>query len=318
MRMAVINENHTFGFQIIAWMLKDLGFEVWLAGDSFRGIVPHYNRGVGALRSGVEPFSPELHRGLIEWGQMPQDALFVCTFPETERALRSHGWKGPILLFWMLPVGPDWVREQFRPGPRVSALALCPSIGRVISENRLCPVESLWPPYIGPVDQTLRTSFNPFLITVIQNAAGWTDVGLLEKLRDDSRTRLELYGGMSPAWSAVIPHASLTARMRSATALFHPKPTDTPGFALMEAILQGVPVIVTPGFMKNTEMSDVLVNGETAIIADPTFDNVMNAFVPLSDPEVNRKIGNGARSRLSTACDWKANRERVERLVNAI
>lgn len=313
-KVAVFNDTHGVGYQIACWMLKDLGYDVFVAGDSFRQILPHYYRGNYA------PWGGRMKNwcsGVMEWNRMPKDALFLDTFPETEGALRGHGFVGPYLIYWILPVWPDFIGKSFRPGPKVGVLAFNKGIGREILERNLCPVEFLWPPYHKIFDFKAREAFDPFIVTVIKNLRGWSDEPLVTRLRDNPNVRLELYGGGPPEWSREISHPDLVARISKAVCLFHPKPTDTPGYALMEAMLQGVPVILMPDFLRSTESGYIFRNEETCLVVKNEAE-VLSAVERLKNPSENRRIGHSCRNELFDYAAWEKNRSRVDRLISQI
>jgi hypothetical protein len=312
-KIAVFNDTHGVGYQIACWMLKDLGYDVYVAGESFGPILPKYYRGRYA------PWTREgsLCSGIMEWQDMPKDALFLDTFIETEGRLRAKGFTGPYLIYWILPVWPDYIGKAFRPGKNVGVLAFNYGIGREIAERKLCPVEFLWPPYHKIVDFKARESFDPFLITVVQNLRGWGSEPLCARLRDNPLTNLELYGGGPPDWSKRIPHQDLVRRIGQAVALFHPKPTDTPGYALMEAILQAVPVILMPDFLRSTESGSFFRNDETCFIVKDE-QELHEAVEKLKDPTVNKMVGTACRDQLLDLANWDKNRERVLQLIQQI
>jgi hypothetical protein len=312
-KVAVFNDTHGVGYQIACWMFRDLGYDVYVAGESFRSILPHYYRGSYAPWLG----KASLCSGIMEWRDMPKDALFLDTFPETEGRLRGGGFTGPYLMYWILPVWPDYIEKSFKPGGKVGVLAFNYGIGREIRERNLCPVEFLWPPYHKIIDFKVRESFDPFLITVIKNVRGWSDEGLCARLRDNPLTKLELYGGGPPDWSREIGHPELLNRVSRALALFHPKPTDTPGYAVMEAILQGVPVILMPDFLRSTESGYFFRNGETCLIVKDERE-LHEAVEKLKDPALNKRVGVACHDQLLGFADWDKNRERVLQLIRKI
>lgn len=306
-KIAVIHDIHWVGFRIESWMLSQLGFEVYAAGSSFHGIVPNHHL------SDQKGFCS----GVMEFRNMPQDALFVDTHPDSIGALRRKGWNGPVLMMWMMPVGPEWVEKNFKPQGRVGSLAFSAAVGKMVQKMNVCPNDYFWPPYFGPLDQSPREAVGSRLITVIENAAGWTNVGVLTELRDDPRTSLELFGGAPPGWSRKIPQTELFARIRGSLALYHPKPFDTPGFAVMEAALQAVPIIFCPGWIKTTEW-ELFKHDESCLVAETEKEAVAQASERLKDVELNRKIGREGRRRLLEAADWPTNKPRLAKLIDAL
>lgn len=319
-KIAVFNETHGVSYQIACWMLRDLGYKVFVAGKSFCHAVHAYYRGSYAPWTGTDWCC-----GVMEWKDMPKDALFLDTFPETEQKLRNAGWNGPYLLHWIVPCGTDFILDtkrshRFQPGKNVGVLAFNPAIGNAITKMNLCPVEFIWPPYHQIHDFKLRSSFDPFIMTVVKNAQGWLGneiVGSLERLRDNPATRLELYGGGPPPWSREIAHHALLERMSKALCFYHPKPVDTPGYALMEASLLGVPVLLNKKFFKHTELEFLYKDGETCLTAE-TYDDVIRAVDVLKDPRKNAEMGRACRHATLDLSSWEKNRGRVARLIQQI
>lgn len=322
MRIAVFHDSHTVGYDIASWMLHDLGYRVYVAGESFKEVIPdfrtaRYPPGRDFLtRNGMRP----PWDGVIELRDLSDDVLFVDTFPRTERSLRQFGWKGSILFYWILPVGRDFIAAgNFRPGRNVGVLAFNAAIAREIKRLELCPVEFLLPPYSDIVTFPIRGAFEPFLISAVNRVVDWTPPYvhlLLEQLRTNPSTRLELYGLPPLKWAVPLDHSPLVARMAKATALFHVKGTDTPGYAWMEAAFQGVPVIFRPAFLDNTEFK-FLRDGDTCMVADSEGE-IHRIMAQLGEPSENQRIGMALRDCLLGLCSWKTNRAVMERLLSAI
>lgn len=311
-KIAVFNNYHAVGVQVGAWMLKAMGYRVFVTGGSFCGRVH-------ALGSPNCKWSHENSvEGVMEFAEMPPDALFLDAYPQSEAKLRAAGWRGPFLIYWGWPCGADWIEKgNFKPGPRVAALTFNRKVCQAIRERNLCPVDFSWRPYHMVVPIERRSGFENFLITVIQNAAGWSNVHVLSELRDHLETRLELYGGGPPDWSKQLPHKELLGRIAKAAAMFHLKPIDSPGNAWVEAVLSGVPLIVPRIFLERTGFDHILVDGETCLVATGTAE-VLAAARKLSVPSENERIGTALRTRYLAEADWPIIREKVERLIAAI
>lgn len=309
-KVAVLNDTHSVAYRIMAFMLKTLGFSVYSAGNSFRVVTEVYR----APRN-----DPDTYLGVMEFPDLPRDALFVDHYPGCAPRMRAAGWNGPVLLYWGLPVGPDWIVPNFNPPPGVGVYSQCPRIARCLLELNRCPSAFFWPPYTDPLDRTPRDDFEPYTMTVVQRATAFVPALLLEQLRDDPEVLLEVYGGGPPAWSVRMSHNDLTARLRHAQCLFHPKSFDAPGRALMEAVLQGVPVILPQVFLRKTEMTDIFKDGVSCIvIKDTVFETVREAIRSLACRDLNLHIGNEAQRRIREASDWETNRGTFGRLVQKI
>ncbi len=308
-RIAVINEVHSVSVKILGWMLQSIGFTVCCSGPSFRGIMPLYH-------TDHSRHPKDICRGSIEFKHLPPDALLVDTHPDAVAALRSRGWNGPILLVWQMPVGPDWVRENLKPSSRVGSLGWSTSVGREVARMNICPNDHFWPPYCGiALDQTQRSTVGDWLITIVENADGWSNPGVLRNLRDHPRTRLELYGGGPPDWSRKIPQDALFARIRGSLAMYHLKPFDTPGLAVMEAALQGVPILFPHDWVRLTGSEELFEDGRSCFIVPTDAERVVEVAERLRDPELNRSIGSEGRRRMLAATDWTVNRQRFQDLI---
>jgi hypothetical protein len=308
-KIAVVHMVHSVSFRMIAWMLRDIGFEVHAAGSSFQPGVEGFNHWGGQGR--------ELVCGTMELATTPQDALFVDTHPKTEGRLRALGWNGPLLLIWQMPVGPEWVRDNLRPRKKVGSLAWSATVGQAVREMNVCPNDAFWPPYYGPLDHSARTSFGDYLVTSVENAAGWSNVPVLEQLRDDPETKLELYGGGPPVWSRKLPQPEFFARLRGALAMYHLKPFDTPGLAVMEAAFQGVPIILPHDWIRLTGFGDIFEDGRSCHVVETRREAVLEVVRRIKETSENERIGREGRRRMLEASDWRINKPRFERLVTA-
>jgi len=311
-RVAVINEVHSVSVKILGWMLDSIGFTVCCSGSSFNGVVPLHH-------TDHSRHPKEICRGKVELDQMPPDALFVDTHPDAVTALRKRGWKGPVLLVWQMPVGPEWVRENLKPWERVGSLGWSTSVGREVARMNICPNDHFWPPYYGiSLDQSQRTEIGDYLVTVVENADGWSNPGVLGQLRDHPNTKLELYGGGPPNWSRKIPQEALFARIRGSLAMYHLKPFDTPGLAVMEAALQGVPILFPHDWIRLTGSEELFEDERSCIIVPTEPERVLQAAERLRDADFNRSIGAEGRKRMLAATDWAVNRARLDALVSSI
>lgn len=310
-RIAVINEVHSIAVRIQGWMMKQLGFKVYVAGGSFIPMVPNYHFS--------HNLDPDIFSGVMELSQMPPDAIFLDTHPETETRFRKRGLSNPILIVWQMPVGPDWVRDHFKPGPGVGSLGWSTAVGREIERLNICPNDHFWPAYPLLEDLHPRDGYSTSrLLTVIENAQGWSNLPVLEKLRDDPRTRLELFGGGPPDWSRRVPQKDLFRKMRECLTFYHLKPFDTPGLAVMEAAVQGVPILFPPDWLRSTQATDIFEDGKSCVVVETGVEAVVAAAARLKDPDLNREIGHEGARRLREAMDWTRNKPRLEKLVNDI
>lgn len=309
-RIAVIHEVHSISFRILAQMMRNLGFDTRVAGASWAPYIEGFHHWTGTGK--------DLVNGIIELKDTPADAILLDTHPDTEKKLRAKGWGGKILIVWQMPVGPEWVEKNFKPGKGVGCLAWSRTVGNMLAKMNVCPNDFFWPIYVGSLDQTERTTIGDYLITCLENAAGWSNVPVLTQCRDHPETKLRLYGGGPPDWSKKIPQPQLFGEIRSSLAMFHLKPFDTPGLAVMEAVLQGVPLILPPVWAHKTGFGEFYIENETCLYVETNIDAVVVAARKLRDPETNYRIGREARRRLLAASDWNVTKDRFSKLVEGI
>lgn len=306
-RVAVLNNVHSVGFRAMARMLRDLGFRSYAAGMSFQKAVVSHTGG----RSWGERCD-----GVMETHRTPPDALFVDAYPYTEARFRRAGMPNPLLVFWIEPRGPEAL-AGWRPGAGTAVLAQCRRVGKALEETDI-PSDFFWAPYPDALDRSPRESFGDEVAMVIHNATGWVGK-VLPALREQKDFPLALYGAGPPSWAERLPHDEVVRRVRRARCLLHPKPFDTPGYALLEAALQGVPPILTATFIRKTGTEDVWIDGETCLILrDTTYPEIRRAVARLGSPHENRRIGENARTRIEKLSDWSENRPRLQRLLGRI
>lgn len=306
MRVAVINNLHAVGARAIAGMLVDLGFRCYAAGRSFQKAV--------MAHTGGQLWGPTC-AGTMELGHMPKNALFVDAYPHTEQRFRRAGIPNPLLIFWIEPRGPEAIKS-WRPGGSTGVLAQCPRVGAAL-EGTAIPSSFFWAPYPDPLKRNPREGFGPEVVMVLHNAANW--VGKSLNALKQAEFPFALYGKANGAWGQKIAHDELIRRIRHARCLLHTKSFDTPGYALLEAALQGVPPILTPTFLRKTGTEDVWEDGETCVLLkDTTYPSIRDAVVRLGDTERNLAIGRNAQERLEKLSDWTVNRSKLEALLSKI
>ncbi len=157
--------------------------------------------------------------------------------------------------------------------------------------------------YPSPREQA--AGYSPPLC-LVHNLSGWGYGPLVDAMK---RLGVRMYGLGSP--DGVLRHSEVGARLTSAIAYVHLKSNDAPGYALLEALSYGCPVVCTRKLIWKCKMQDLLVPNETCLVFDEethagfTADDlvvceaeVKNALDVLQDKEFNRKIGNAGRERL--------------------
>lgn len=310
-KIAVLNNRHKIGFKTVSFMLNDLGFDVYSAGESFNGPLQQDEKN-------YPPIDVKAVKAVMEIDEMPPEALFVTPIWEHEKRLRDRGWRGPVLIRLSTVKGVEMAKKLPEIPYRTAVFAVHPEIREAL-HNQGLPVDGFWPPYACDIDRAPRADFDPYFIFVCRDAAVCLDKGVLAKLGDDPQVRLEMYGGGNIEWSREVEHEVLLQRIRRATALCYPKHRDNAGNALMEAMIQGVPVIVRADYIDASGAGDLLDANETCImVMDTKFETLRQACLRLKDPKENRRIGMAGQSRLRALSNWKNNRYRLINLLSRI
>jgi hypothetical protein len=146
-------------------------------------------------------------------------------------------------------------------------------------------------------------------ICLVHNVAGWGYSGLIPVVRD--RLGIKFYGGGSP--DGLIQHGGVAELLSKTIALVHLKSNDAPGYALYEALAAGCPVIVPRRLIWRSRMEELWEDGVTCHVFDkPTHDplsgmeieectrEISDALKALSNPAINKDIGNAGRRRLAS------------------
>jgi hypothetical protein len=166
-------------------------------------------------------------------------------------------------------------------------------------------------------------------VCILHNATGWGYGEVLDSLRQD--VGLRCYGGYGSP-DSLMPHRSLPDVYHSALALVHLKSNDAPGYALYEAMASGCPVILPRRFNVRCRTWDLFEEGATCLMYDfategalPEVEPYRERYTPvdvkdcvreirealdqLTDPTLNRKIGEAGRERLRSLL-WDPRKEK--------
>ncbi len=189
-----------------------------------------------------------------------------------------------------------------------------------------------WPPFarwyqFSEFDRLPGTSKDPYTdpICLVHNLDGW-GYGELARLVK-TRWPLRCAGGYGSP-DGLLPHRKLPLELSMAMAMVHLKSNDAPGYSLYEALAAGCPVILPRRFNARCLTQDLFEEGITCLMFDapenaalPVVEPLMERYIPvdlprcldeidsalkhLSDPAVNRRIGEAGRERLDSLL-WDA------------
>lgn len=177
-----------------------------------------------------------------------------------------------------------------------------------------------WPPYPRSAEydsitrSTLAPDAPPYCLA--HSAPAW---GFRPIVDDCVKLGIKVYGDRSP--HGQISHREVARLTRYSKALVHLKSVDCPGWALYEALLSGCPV-VTPRLLNSRMLAyDLLQHkvtcyefgvpaeleyGRGSMDYPKCLYDIQKALEDLSNPVINRKIGEAGRRRLN-ALMWSAN-----------
>lgn len=169
---------------------------------------------------------------------------------------------------------------------------------------------SFWPPFVRAADYsnprpTRADQYRP-PVCLTHNLAGWGYADLIEPVR---RLGVRCHGVRSP--DGLVPHARTPSLLRDALAFVHLKSSDAPGYALLEAVHAGCPVVAPRRLVWRNRTHDLFEEGVTYLAFDrETHDplspadvrecgrEIGEALARLRDPAENRRVGDAARERL--------------------
>lgn len=171
---------------------------------------------------------------------------------------------------------------------------------------------SCWPPF-HRFDEYFAKHFRPSdgwytnPVCLIHNLAGWGYGALVEPLQ---KMGVSFFGAGSP--NGLVKHQNIPIMLSNALCMVHLKSSDSPGYALYEAMAAGCPLVVPRRLIWRSKMQELLVPGETCLVFDrETHDALSEQDVQdclaeirdnlsiLSNPNDNRRIGLAGMERLS-------------------
>lgn len=178
-----------------------------------------------------------------------------------------------------------------------------------------------WPPFVRFSEYYVSygrasTGYDPPLC-LVHNLQGWGYGALVEPFRE--QFNLRCYGGGNP--DGDLAHSEVPKRLAKALCMIHLKSSDSPGYALYEAMAAACPLIVTRRLIWRNRMEDMLVPGETCLVFDRETHEGLSAqdvaecirevkdnLIALRDLSINRRIGLAAKDRLKSLM-WTADND---------
>lgn len=144
---------------------------------------------------------------------------------------------------------------------------------------------AFWPPmYRKPVVSRAATYDRP--VCLVHNLAGWGYGRLIAPMQ---KLHVRMFGRGSPDGLISCPAAKQV--LSRAVAMVHLKSNDAPGYALLEAIAAGCPIICTRRLIWRCKMQDLLIPGETCLAFDrETHEELSDADVVSCAEEVTNHL----------------------------
>lgn len=160
-------------------------------------------------------------------------------------------------------------------------------------------------------------------ICLIHSLEGWGYGALVNDFRE--KLGIRCHGDRSP--DGLLNHREVPTRLATALCMVHLKSSDSPGYALYEALASACPVICTRRLIWRCRMQELLIPGKTCLTFDRetheglTPEDVAHCtkevgghLKTLSDPAINRRIGEAGRQRLKEVMWSYTNKRDVESL----
>jgi hypothetical protein len=177
-----------------------------------------------------------------------------------------------------------------------------------------------WPPFVR-ADEYYPAHGRPAggafdaPVCLVHSAAGWGYGRLFDGVRGMG---VRVLGAGSP--DGLVPHRDVPAMLSRCLAMVHMKSSDAPGYALLESLAAGCPVVCSRRLIWRNFMGDLLEPGVTCLVFDrETHEGLTDADVAgctaevrdhlerLRDPQENARIGQAGRERLK-AVTWSEGR----------
>lgn len=181
-----------------------------------------------------------------------------------------------------------------------------------------------WPPYVGYNSHPPRNGSGKYHdpACFVHNVSGWGYKALCEPLR---AIGVRIFGNGSP--DGLVRNSTVNVLLRDILCMVHLKSNDAPGYALLQALAAGCPVVCTRRLIWRCRMQDLLIPNETCLVFDQEthkglsdedvvecVNEVKGHLKRLCDPTENRRIGEAGRAKLKEVM-WSPDRkEDVESL----
>lgn len=166
-----------------------------------------------------------------------------------------------------------------------------------------------YPPYRRLAERRRAGMTGP-PVCLVHRVAHWGYGHLVEPFK---ALGVKFYGG-GDGNERLLPHDEAMTQLHSSLCLVHVKNGDTVGYAVVEAMASGCPVVCTQHYIDETRLHELLVPGETCLTFDDGRDggdaigSLAAVLARLRDPTANRLIGEQGRARM-TALQWEAGRD---------
>lgn len=278
---AVLNAADTGATESTAHMLRMVGWEVELPSDSL----------IAKLR-GADVENVLTPADLERWGYDPPlwcrrtaedfGDLFIDTKAHTNyEKLRSLGAKN---ILWLCLNGGD---PQKRDDPRWYKPPCS-----ILTHNQWylgrCDAYVCFPPYMRRLHRWPITG-KP--LCFVHNVARWGYGDMLDEAR---ACGVRLYGG-GEGNDVLLSHADALYELQSALCLVLLKKGDTVGYAVVEAMSAGVPVLCTEHYIEECKLGELLIPGVTCLTFEP--GKLDAALREINNTPKNYAIGDAGRYR---------------------
>jgi hypothetical protein len=297
-RLAILNAADTGATESTAHMLESVGYSVARPGPELLHQIRWEARCQGAfsVEELVEKwgYSPARVPALASPEDVADAALFVD--------VKGHVNYGGIVARWPNLAGKAlWLcLNGGDPLKRTDGLPWADPPCPVLTHNQWYDTVPrayvCYPPY-RRMGERRREGIDGPPLCLVHNVARWGYGRLVEPLK---ALGVKFYGG-GDGNDELTPHDRAMERLHSARCLVHVKEGDTVGYAVVEAMAAGVPVVCARRYVEETRLQALLEPGVTCLTWDDGGDEVgaLAAILErLRDPVANQSVGAAGRARL--------------------
>lgn len=163
-----------------------------------------------------------------------------------------------------------------------------------------------YPPYIHYKD-SLRMGHDGPPLCLVHNVMRWGYGGIVESL---SKIGVKFYGGGDDTPNGLLTHKKSIELLEKALCMVYCKVGDTVGYAVLEAMSIGCPLVCTEHYIQETRQHWLLEPNVTCLTFNPQdpVKSVQKILTRLSEGEENAKLGEVARKRLGKLM-WNKERD---------